>query len=85
MSLLDLQGDVYLPLKANVIQTLNDLQFIAPDFATQSFQKMLNLEFAISLCKKRYAVFGAVHNTRVGRSWRTMEWNEFLVSLMCLN
>lgn len=86
MSLLDLQGDVYLPLKANVIQTLNDLQFIAPDFATQSFQKMLNLNLPFTLQKKD--MLCSAQFTMNLPAWVVPEerWNEmnFLVSLMCL-
>ncbi len=52
IALLQLQGDVYLPLKANVIQILNGLEFINPEFSTRSFQKMLNLNSPFSGPKK---------------------------------
>lgn len=86
MALLQLEGDVYLPLKANVIQTLNDLQFISPDFAANSFEKMLNLNSPFTVQKKD--MLCSAQFTLNLPAWVIPEqrWNEmnFLVSLMCL-
>lgn len=84
--LLELQGDIYLPLKSNVIQTLTDLQFIDQSYAANAFNKLLNLNSPFS-DQKKDMLCGSQFNIQLPVNVVPKErWNEmnFLVSLMCL-
>ena len=84
--LLELQGDIYLPLKANVIQTLTDLQFIDQNYAATAFNKLLDLNKPFS-DQKKDMLCGSQFNIQLPVNVVPKErWNEmnFLVSLMCL-
>lgn len=86
LNLMQLQGDVYIPLKANVIQTLNDLQFINDDYATTSFQNLLDLNKVFTDQKKDMLCSSQLTLNLPAKAVPTARWNEmnFLVSMMCL-
>jgi hypothetical protein len=86
MSLLQLKGDLYIPLKANVLQTLYDLQFINLQFATESLQKLLDLNSEFSVQKKDLICSSQFNLNLPIWAVPELRWKElnFLTSLICL-
>jgi hypothetical protein len=86
LSLLQLQGDVYIPLKANVIQTLNDLKFINDEYMAASFQTLLDLNKVFTNQKKDMLCSLQLTMNIPAQSIPVARWNEmnFLVSMLCL-
>jgi len=86
LALLQLQGEIYLPLKANVLNTLKDLELVTSDFVGEAFNKLVDLRTPMTearknlLCSSQMVVnipFSAIPKER---------WNEleFINALICL-
>lgn len=54
MNLLNLDGDVYIPLKANVVNALRDLEVISPEQAISSMNRIMGLDKPYTETKQNY-------------------------------
>ena len=85
-TLLKLEGDVYLPLKTDVLNTLKDLGIVNNAFVTEAMNKMIDLRSPFTEMRKNMLCSLQLKINIPFESIPAERWNEleFLSSLVCI-
>ena len=86
LEVLKLKGDVYLPIKAHVLNTLNDLSFVNQEFYNKAFVDLLDLKQPMSNSRKDVLCSMNTSFQIPSEAIPSERWNEmnFLVAVLCL-
>jgi len=86
LEVLKLQGDVYIPIKAHVLNTLSDLSFVDKEFSNKSFVDLLQLNQPMTDSRKDVLCSMNSSFQIPADAIPQSRWNEmnFLVVLLCL-
>lgn len=86
INLLNLQGDVYLPLKIDVLNTLKDLEIVNLEFVNTTLNSLIDLRTPFTDLRKNLLCSAQTNINIPGSSIPEARWSEleFLSALICV-